>query len=64
MTDEQKEYYCRFKLFYNKDAENTIEYLKDCQCFDEKDWKRNFKHALQVNCIVDLKGVEILDARL
>jgi len=46
LSDDQKNWYCHFKRLFSKDYQNQLEFLKSCSCFDEKEWKQNFKHVL------------------
>ncbi len=42
LSDEQKNWYCTFKRLFGKDYESNIEFLKACECYEEKykNWKQ------------------------
>lgn len=63
LSDEQKRWYCEFQRLFGKDPEN-IEYLKACNCFEERAWQGNLKHVLHKvlnkDCEAYKDAIEIL----
>lgn len=47
LSDEQKEWYCRFKHLFRNDLDNEAKFLQLCNCYDKYKWKNNLKHSLQ-----------------
>lgn len=47
LNDDNNEWFKTFYSIYNDKAEEYINNLKECGCFNEKDWKTNAKHVWQ-----------------
>lgn len=52
LSEEQKQWYCRFKSLFKDEYDETVKFLKDCDCFKQKEWKKNMKNALKYRKIM------------
>lgn len=58
MSSSEIEWHCKFKKFFKE--QESIDYLKSCNCFDNKDWKKNFKTLLNKRLNSDCEGYKKL----
>lgn len=64
LSEEQKEWFCRFKKYFGREYEKNIQLLKECDAFSEKEWKTNVKHMIHNvrngNCMAYSEVVRLL----
>lgn len=58
MSSSEIEWHCKFKRFFKE--KESIDFLKSCNCFNENDWKQNFKTLLNKRLNTECKAYEQL----
>jgi len=46
LSDEQKEWFCKFKTLFGEESDQFIAMLKESGCYENKNWKKNINHVV------------------